>query len=94
MHIEDVIAVKSKGLFRIFIFPRDTRRLAEEGKFGGMASFECGGSIVLSYQPRKAEKGRPDERRTFNEANLDTARKLLTDVAPTAGDRTKLFSNW
>ncbi len=58
-----------------------------------METFECGGKIVRSYRPRKAEKGEPDESRTFNEANLNTAKKLLIEAAPTAGDRAKLFSS-
>jgi hypothetical protein len=59
-----------------------------------MASFGCDGSIVLSYKPPKGQEGKPDESKTFNEANLNTAKKLLTDAAPIAGDRAKLFSNW
>jgi hypothetical protein len=92
-HTENIIAVKSGTLFRIFIFLRDTRRLAGKGKFGDMASFECAGSIVLSYKPQKGHAGKPDERKTFNKANLNTARKLLADVAPTVADRAKLFSS-
>ena len=86
---ENVIAVKSKGLFRIFIFLRDTRRLAGKGKFGGMASFECGGSIVLSYKPKPGQKGGPDERKTFYNADIDTVKRLLTEIAPVADDSGK-----
>lgn len=73
-HTENVIAVKSDEVFRMFIFPRDTRRLSGEGKFGDMGSFECAGSIVFSLQP--------DERNTFDSADLETARTLLADIAP------------
>jgi len=79
---ENIIAVKSDGLFRIFIFLRDTSRLAGKGKFGGMASFECGGSIVLSYKPKPGQKGKPDEQKTFDNADLDTVRRLFSGIAP------------
>jgi hypothetical protein len=81
-HTENVIAVKSNGLFRIFIFLRDSKRLAREGKYGDMASFECGGIIVLSYQPPAGQTDKPNERNTFDIANLGTVRKLLGDIAP------------
>jgi hypothetical protein len=86
---ENIIAVKSNGLFRIFIFLRDARRLAGKGKFGGMASFECGGSIVLSYKPKPGQKGKPDERKTFDNADIDTVKRLLTEIAPVADDSGK-----
>jgi hypothetical protein len=85
-HTENIIAVKSGKLFRIFIFLRDTRRLAGEGKFGDMASFECGGVIVLSYRPLKRETGKPNEKKTFDNAGLDTVRRLLANVAPAVPD--------
>lgn len=81
-HTENVIAIKSNGLFRMFVFLRDTRRLGGEGKFGDMASFECGGSIVLSYQPPPEQTDKPNERNTFDIADLATVRMLLWDIAP------------
>jgi hypothetical protein len=88
-----VIAVKFDVFFRIFIFLRDTRRLAGRGKFGALASFGCAGSIVLSYQHKKGQKGKTGERKTFNYANLNTLKKLLDDVAMTLADGAKLFSS-
>jgi hypothetical protein len=81
-HTENVIAVKSNGLFRMFVFLRDTKRLGGEGKFGDMASFECGGSIVLSYQPGSEQTDKTNERSTFDSADLATVRMLLRDIAP------------
>jgi hypothetical protein len=88
-HTENVITAKSGKLFRIFIFLRDTRRQAGKGKFGGMASFECGGSIVLSYKPKPGQKGKLDEQRTFNHADIDTVRRLLAEIKPVADDNGK-----
>jgi hypothetical protein len=85
-HTENVIAVKSGRLFRLFIFLRDTRRLAGEGKFGDMASFECAGSIVLSYQPSPEQTDRPNERNTFKNADLASVRTLLRSIAPIVPD--------
>jgi hypothetical protein len=85
-HTENVIAVKSDGLFRTFVFLRDIKRLAGEGKAGDMACFECGGSIVLSYQPPPGQKGGPNERETFETADLVTVKTLLEDIAPVVPD--------
>jgi hypothetical protein len=93
-HTENIIAVKTAGIFRIFIFLRDTRRLAGAGKSGDMASFECGGDIVLSYKRRKGQRGKHDEGKTFDNAKLDTVKALLADIAPIVPDAdVKLFSN-
>lgn len=83
---ENVIAVRPNGLFKMFVFLRDRRRLAGEGKSGDMACFECGGSIVLSYQPLPVKTGETDERKTFDTADLATVRKLLEDIAPVVDD--------
>jgi hypothetical protein len=85
-HTENVIAVKSNSLLRMFIFLRDTRRLGGEGKSGDMASFECGGNIVLSYQPTPEKTGEPDEKKTFDNADLAKVRVLLGDIAPIVPD--------
>ncbi len=85
-YTENVIAVKSDGLFRMFIFLRDTRRLAGEGKFGDMASFECGGNIVLSYEPPPGKGQHTNERKTFDSADIDVVRMLLGDIAPVIAD--------
>ncbi len=47
-HTENIIAVKHSKYYRLFIFPRDKRKLAGTGKTGAMASFEVSGNIVLS----------------------------------------------
>ncbi len=85
-HTENVIACRSDSRLRVFIFLRDTRRLAGQGKFGDMASFECGGSIVLSYLPPSNRPQDTNERNTFESATLSTVRRLLADVAPMLPD--------
>ena len=85
-HTENVIASRLGGTFRMFIFLRDIRRLAGEGKFGDMASFECGGIIVLSYRPPPRGPHETDERNTFESATLATVRRLLADIAPVIPD--------
>ena len=85
-HTENVIAAKTDGKIRIFVFPRDTRRLGGQGKFGDMASFECGGSIVLSYAPPEDKPEDTNERQTFEAANLSTVVRLLGDIAPIIPD--------
>jgi hypothetical protein len=84
-HRENIIAAKAGNLYRTFILLRDRRKPAAEkrGKEGGMAAFESGGNIVLSYQPEPGnKKNRVDERKTFEEANLETVRELLREVSP------------
>lgn len=85
-HTENVIASRSDGRFRLFIFLRDTRRLAGEGKSGDMASFECGGSIVLSFLPPPDRTQDTNERSTFDSATLSSVRRLLADIAPIMPD--------
>ena len=85
-YTENIIVVKTDGLFRMFIFLRDTRCLAGEGKFGDMASFECGGDIVLSYEPQSGEIQKINERKTFDTADINVVRALLGDVAPIIPD--------
>ena len=81
-HTENIIASICGEDLRLFVFLRDTRRLAGAGKFGDMASFECGGTIVLSYEPPPERVHETNERATFEGATLDTVRLLLGDVAP------------
>jgi hypothetical protein len=85
-HTENVLAVKSNGLFRTFVFLRDTKRLTGEGKSGDVACFECGGSIVLSYQPSTEQKDEINERNTFDTADLVTVKTMLEDIAPIVPD--------
>ena len=81
-HTENVIGSACGEHLRFFVFLRDKRRLAGTGKFGDMASFECGDSIVLSYQPLPERAHETDERATFETASLNTVRRLLADIAP------------
>lgn len=85
-HTVNVIGSRVDTEFRMFIFLRDTRRLAGEGKSGDMASFECGGSIVLSYCPPPERSRDINERETFESANVSTVRRLLGDIAPLVPD--------
>ena len=85
-HTENIITAKSNGLFRTFVFLRDTKRLVGEGKSGDVACFECGGSIVLSYQPPPKQTDETNERKTFETTDLVTVKTLLEDIAPIIPD--------
>lgn len=73
-HTENIIACKSRNQYRTLIVFRDTRKLAGRGKSGPMGAFETGGNIVLSCDP--------DERETFDGADLETVKRLLTEITP------------
>jgi len=81
-HTENIIVTKTGGSYRTFILLRDKRRLAGRGKKSGMAAFEAGGKIVLSYEPEVNGEGEINERKTFEEANLETVKQLLKDISP------------
>jgi len=81
-HTENIIAAKRGDSYRIFILLRDKRRLAGVGKKGGMAVYEAGGKIVLSYEPEADRTGEINERNTFEKANLETVKQLLKDISP------------
>jgi hypothetical protein len=81
-HTENIISTKKDNQFSTFLILRDTRRLAGAGKVGAMASFECGGRIVLSYVPDPDRPSQTNERDTFKSATLDKVRALLTEVTP------------
>lgn len=81
-HTENVISAMTDKRFRIFILLRDVRKLAGTGKVGAMAAFECGGYIVLSYEPFHDEAHEINEWVTFQTASLETVKRLLADVAP------------
>jgi hypothetical protein len=85
-HTENIIASADGTTCRLFIFLRDVRRLAGAGKFGDMASFECGGSVVLSYEPPPERSHETNERATFDSASVGTVRRLLVDIAPVVPD--------
>ena len=81
-HTENLVAVKHHGYYRLFIFPRDKRKLAGVGKTGAMASFEASGDIVLSDIAV--------ERTTFDNISLTSIQNMLAGIKPT-GRIGKLF---
>ncbi len=81
-HTENIIVSKTGDSYRTFILLRDKRRLVGRGKKFGMAAFEAGGKIVLSYEPEVDGEGEINERKTFEEANLETVKQLLKDISP------------
>ena len=58
-----------------------------------MASYEAGGRIVLSYEPRGKKKDEVDERETFEKANLETIRELLKHISPLDYSRGSFLSS-
>ncbi len=91
-HRENIITARRDTLYRTFILLRDRRRLAakKRGKRGGMASFEAGGNIVLSYQPRPEDKKGINEKKTFDTASLETVKGLLEGISPEREDYSRL----
>ncbi len=73
-HTENIVAVKHHGRYRLFIFPRDKRKLAGAGKTGAMASFEVSGNIVLS--------DKTVERTTFDNITLTSIQNMLAGIKP------------
>ncbi|VAW30452.1 hypothetical protein MNBD_BACTEROID07-1110, partial [hydrothermal vent metagenome] len=74
-HTENIVAVKHHNHYRLFIFPRDKRKLAGKGKTGAMASFEVSGNIVLSDNSI--------ERSTFDNISLTSVQNMLAGIKPT-----------
>lgn len=81
-HTVNIIAVRQENLYRLFVILRDKRKLTGEGKSGAMASFEAGGSVVLSSEPKSKGSDEINERETFDNANLETIKKMLGDISP------------
>ncbi len=81
-HTENIVAVKHLGRYRLFIFPRDRRKLTGSGKTGAMASFEVSGNIVLS--------DKTVERTTFDNISLTSIQNMLAGIKP-AGSLKQLF---
>ncbi len=75
-HTENLVAAKDQGRYRLFIFPRDKRKLAGAGKTGAMASFEVSGNIVLSDSAV--------ERATFDNISLTSIQDMLAGIKPAA----------
>ena len=81
-HTLNIIATKQNEAFRLFLFPRDSRKRAGTGKAGTMASYECGGTLILSYIPKPGQPNQTNERKTFDAATLETVKALLAQIAP------------
>lgn len=81
-HTENLVAVKYHEHYRLFIFPRDKRKLAGAGKTGAMASFEVSGNIVLSDMAA--------ERTTFDNISLTSIQDMLMEIKP-VGNLKQLF---
>jgi len=82
-HSVNLIACQAGSLFRLFIFPRDTRRLMGPGKTSPMGSFECGGFFVLSADVKTSKNS--GEKEFFQHAGLPEIRKMLSALKPVAG---------
>ncbi|MCD5398088.1 DUF4922 domain-containing protein [candidate division NPL-UPA2 bacterium] len=81
-HTENIIVVKAGDFYRTFILLRDKRRLVGAGKKDGMAVYEAGGKIILSYEPKEEGKEEIDERETFERASLETVKQFLREISP------------
>ena len=81
-HTINIIAAKPDNQYRIFIILRDKRKLVGNGKSGAMASFETGGNVILSYEPKVKSGKETNERETFDKTNLETIKGLLKDITP------------
>ncbi len=81
-HTVNIIAAKPDNQYRIFIILRDKRKLVGNGKSGAMASFETGGNVILSYEPKVKSGKETNERETFDKINLETIKGLLKDITP------------
>ncbi len=84
-HTENLICMREESTYRMFIVLRDLRRLTTKssGKKGALASFEVSGRLVLSANPKNpADSG---EKQIFDNADLSSARSLLSEIAPDAG---------
>ena len=81
-HTVNIIAAKPDNQYRIFIILRDKRKLVGNGKSGAMASFETGGNVILSYEPKVKSGKETNERETFDKTNLETIKGLLKDITP------------
>ncbi len=71
---ENLVAVKNKIGYRLFLFPRNRKLLAGKGKTSALASFEVSGNMVLSDEST--------ERNTFDNISLAVIRQMLAEVDP------------
>ncbi len=79
-HTVNVIGTLRDGQYRMFVALRDRRRLAGKGKKGPMGAFETAGDIILSYEPKSDCQTDDNEKWTFDNASLDTVKRLLKDI--------------
>lgn len=77
-HSVNLLAFCSNGVFQLFIFPRDTRKILTTGRNGTMGVFECSGFIVYSAVGELAEI----EKKTFENSTLKDIKKMLFSIAP------------
>lgn len=61
------------GTFRLYVVPRDRRRLTAPGRQAAMGSFETAGLVVFSH---------PEERALFDTVDAASAPQLLASIAP------------
>ncbi|MDP6626001.1 MAG: DUF4922 domain-containing protein [Nitrospinota bacterium] len=80
-HTVNIIVVRPDNQYRIFIILRDKRKLSGRGK-ELMASFEAGGNIILSYEPKVKRGQEINERETFDRVNLEKIKEMLKDISP------------
>lgn len=71
---ENIVVMKREKYYRMFIFPRDRRKLAIKGKKGAMASFETAGNIVLSDEKTEWD--------TYESFSRETVVNLLEGINP------------
>ena len=81
-YTQNIIALKQKKKFKVFVFLRDSRKLSGSGKHGDMGTFECSGLLVLSKGILDTTNHSTEERELFENSNLDTIKNLLKKIAP------------
>lgn len=72
-HSENLLMTYQPGCYRLFVVPRDLRRLTAPGRVAAMASFETAGLIVLSHAL---------EQQLFEIADSEQAARLLSALTP------------
>lgn len=69
-------------VFRTFIILRDKRMLSGGAKLGAMATFETGGNVILSCVSNKNAKHPVNEKDVLKNADLETIKRMLIEIAP------------
>ncbi len=76
-HTENLLMTKTGEMFNLYIFLRDSKKLAGSGKVGAMASFEVSGRIVLSVS-----EGMINERKIFEKGGIEWIESIYNDIKP------------